>query len=1740
MPAVRFIIRNYLRDGLTISFDLVAVDANGAVDSAFTGTAAFLGTNTTIPGLPASYAFTAGDAGVHRFSTTIQTTDNVRIVATGGALASANIYIGGAGPDSFTGDAGGDVFDPGGGTNNPLTGNAGEDTFYLRGGINTIAGGDGIDRLIFDMRGNGFGLTNAAPITDDPAGGSQGAYSNGVDASVNFTGIENITILTDNNAHDRITTGNGDDEYYQRALDNPHYLDDTANLGGGTDRISFDARGINGGVSFLAFGFDGTGGLGIYGNGKLGFTGVERFFLQGGNAADDLLGYDIDDRLEGNAGNDRIRGHGGHDDLRGGAGADVIDGDGRITLLLAADNQNNAGTGVSDNDFRVTGVYNIANPAEFDMAVGTGNAGTARLRIRANDVENASAGFDPEVDEVYVNNVLIGTLAQFADNVTGDTVLTFDAALLASGVARIRIQNVNSTQDYSFRIDDVELTLEKTGNDRLDGGPGVDQLVGGRGDDVYIVDEDRDQAQEQAGQGSDTVLSQSRMFTLGANIEALESTLAATPVTLTAETLASDVVTGGSQLVKSNTALADGGYVITWWDQPNNDARARVYNADGAARSPEFLVSTSSAGDQGQFGISAVGLSNGNFLIATYASGGAGGEQILGRVFNASGVAQGAEYALTDAPANDSSPIMVQLNSGQIALLSLSGGTDGSGFAIRYTLLNADGSVGAGAPVVLNTTTAGAQVAPGVAKLDDGRLIATWESDEPGGAVIRGRFIDPSGTPTGSDFALSAPTGTGADGSIIRDAVTALHGGGFAVVWEAGSDILCRVFDSVGLPLGAQFIVNERPTDIQDRPAITRLPEGGFMVAWTSYGNVDGDNLTVVGRMFNADSSPRGGDFIINQLAAGQQSEIELATLANGNVAVTFSSAATGSLDVKTLILDTTPDQTLVGNELANSVTGGIADDLLAGSGGADTLVGGAGDDVIFGGGYTGSGTNLIVNGSFETQDGMNVTRDFILATPDGISEGIAFRGVNSLFGWTRGNTSAPIELETNSGSTLYATADGTANVNLEYVGNQQQSLSQDIAGLVAGEKYLLRFAASQLASAIDFTESMQVLWNGAVVTTVMADTKTPGFYTVVLEAAAVGIGAGGANRIEFREISSGDGGGTTLDAISLEVLVAAPDMAVGALGPNLIVNGSFEQRDAMTTSRDYALANANSDFNGGDPIYAFSTQLLGWGLLPGNTRVEFNTDNPNNPANLFQTGDGLIGLDLEVGLNEQTGLFQDVGGLAAGERYRITISAALPVGPNNSADTSAAVQVIWNGRIVGTVTPTSLSPVDYSFDVFAQANGAGTGGANRLAIQEVGGNGGTGRGTILDNVRLNLVGGSGPDNDLLQGGTGNDTLYGGGGDDMLDGGTGNDRMAGGAGNDVYFVDSDLDTVTETVNSGIDEVRSSVRKTTAAANVENLTYTGNGSFTGRGNALDNVITGGLADDVLVGKGGDDVLNGGAENDILDGGIGADTINGGDGNDAIYVSDGNDTIDGGAGTDTVIFYTPGVVFAGSSNGVEIFENLSGGDLAADLNGGDNVFGGSTGVDSINGGGGNDLLYGREGGDLFSGGDGSDRLFGMADNDVLNGGNDTDYLYGDTGNDRVSGDAGDDVVYGEDGDDDLAGGTGIDLLGGGSGADDFIFANGDTGSTLNTADRIIDFSSAQGDRIDLSAIDAIAGGGDDAFTFIGDTAFGNVAGQLRYESISGSTYVMGDVDGDGTADFIIKIDGTAPLSGSDFLL
>jgi len=141
----------------------------------------------------------------------------------------------------------------------------------------------------------------------------------------------------------------------------------------------------------------------------------------------------------------------------------------------------------------------------------------------------------------------------------------------------------------------------------------------------------------------------------------------------------------------------------------------------------------------------------------------------------------------------------------------------------------------------------------------------------------------------------------------------------------------------------------------------------------------------------------------------------------------------------------------------------------------------------------------------------------------------------------------------------------------------------------------------------------------------------------------------------------------------------------------------------------------------------------------------------------------------------------------------------------------------------------------------------------------------------------------------------------------------------------------------------------------------------------------------------------------------------------------------------------------------------------------------------------------------------------------------------------GNDGLEGNAGANVLNGWGGNDALVGGGGKDTLTGGTGADRIYFtALGDSVVGAN-ADVITDFSHTQGDRVDLTGIDANAGAaGDQAFSFIGSGLYTGVAGQPRYAVANGITTIAGDVNGDKVSDFHIILTGIVNLIAIDFVL
>lgn len=195
-------------------------------------------------------------------------------------------------------------------------------------------------------------------------------------------------------------------------------------------------------------------------------------------------------------------------------------------------------------------------------------------------------------------------------------------------------------------------------------------------------------------------------------------------------------------------------------------------------------------------------------------------------------------------------------------------------------------------------------------------------------------------------------------------------------------------------------------------------------------------------------------------------------------------------------------------------------------------------------------------------------------------------------------------------------------------------------------------------------------------------------------------------------------------------------------------------------------------------------------------------------------------------------------------------------------------------------------------------------------------------------------------------------------------------------------------------------------------------------------------------------------------------------------------------------------------------------------------------GASGAQHLTGTATGDTLIGGSGDDYLVGLVGFDNLQGGPGNDTLDGGNDVDTLLGGAGNDV------------------LVGGWGQDQLTGGAGADRFLYRSlNDLGKEtvvwnlgvggfytdiLPGTEVVTDFQSAEGDKIDLSALTAGLGA-----TYIGTSNFAiSVAPQVRAEFVTYNgtpeAWVFIETSGNGMPEGSIRLIGVTSLTASDFIL
>ena len=130
--------------------------------------------------------------------------------------------------------------------------------------------------------------------------------------------------------------------------------------------------------------------------------------------------------------------------------------------------------------------------------------------------------------------------------------------------------------------------------------------------------------------------------------------------------------------------------------------------------------------------------------------------------------------------------------------------------------------------------------------------------------------------------------------------VALLKDGGATFVWQGGKPgfqhIYARFLKGDGTFAGGDQMVNTYTNNHQINPAVAVLADGKVAVAWSSYGQ-DGDLYGVYAQLFSAVGEKVGGEFQVNQTASLSQRAPSVAALPEGGFVIAWVSEKSLGVD---------------------------------------------------------------------------------------------------------------------------------------------------------------------------------------------------------------------------------------------------------------------------------------------------------------------------------------------------------------------------------------------------------------------------------------------------------------------------------------------------------------------------------------------------------------------------------------------------------------------------------------------------------------------------------------------------------------------------------------------------------------------------------------------------------------------------------------------------------------------------
>ena len=318
-----------------------------------------------------------------------------------------------------------------------------------------------------------------------------------------------------------------------------------------------------------------------------------------------------------------------------------------------------------------------------------------------------------------------------------------------------------------------------------------------------------------------------------------------------------NTTTNGKQCSPKVTMDDAGNFAIVW--ESTGDIYAALYNADGTTAKTEFSINSTTTNQQIYPNIAMD--SDGDFVIVwqSYAQDG-NGFGIYGQRYNAAGTAQSTNFLVnTTTSGQQLCPNIAMNGSGDFVIVWTDNATDGNQEGIYAQRYDAAGTT-QGSETLINTTTAGSQDNADIAMNDDGAYIIVWNSYAQDGGYMG--VYHQSYTATGELIGSETKSNTTTN-YFQQFPKVAVQGMNTAtIIWQDGNQnesntldgsnygVVFQRYDASALPVELLYFYAEKENENVrlDWQTATEINNSHFDVEWST----DGINFEKIGEVAGA------------------------------------------------------------------------------------------------------------------------------------------------------------------------------------------------------------------------------------------------------------------------------------------------------------------------------------------------------------------------------------------------------------------------------------------------------------------------------------------------------------------------------------------------------------------------------------------------------------------------------------------------------------------------------------------------------------------------------------------------------------------------------------------------------------------------------------------------------------------------------------------------------------------------